>query len=72
MAQMALAWVLQNTNVASAIAGGSRPEQVKENAAAAGKTLSSETHAGINEVLGDAVERDGALAGSMSPLQRPT
>lgn len=72
MAQMAVAWVLQNGNVASAITGGSGPEQVKANAAAAGKSLSSETLAGIDEALGDAVERDGSLVGSMSPEKRPT
>jgi aryl-alcohol dehydrogenase-like predicted oxidoreductase len=72
MAQMAVAWVLQNENVASAITGGSRPEQIKTNAAAAGKSLSSETFTGIDEALGDAVERDGSLVGSMSPKQRPT
>src|SRR6476469_3157492 len=72
MAQMAVAWVLQNDNVASAITGGSRPEQVKTNAAAAGKTLSSETLAGIDVALGDAVERDVSLVGSMSPKNRPT
>ena len=72
MAQMAVAWVLQNDNVASAITGGSRPEQVKTNAAAAGKSLSTETLAGIDEALGDAVERDGSLVGSMSPKNRPT
>ena len=71
MAQLAVAWVLQNDNVASAITGGSRPEQVKDNAAAAGKSLSSETLAGIDEALGDAVERDGTLVGSMSPEKRP-
>jgi len=48
-------------NVASAITGGSRPEHVKDNAAAAGKSLSSETLAGIDEVLADFVERDGSL-----------
>ena len=72
MSQLALAWVLQNTNVASAITGGSRPEQVTDNATAAGKTLSNETLAGIDEALGDAVERDGTLVGSMSPKNRPT
>jgi aryl-alcohol dehydrogenase-like predicted oxidoreductase len=72
MAQMAVAWVLQNDNVASAITGGSQPEQVKSNAAAAGKSLSSETLAGIDEALGDAVERDGSLVGEMSPKNRPT
>ena len=67
-----MAWVLQNDNVASAITGGSRPEQVKDNAAAAGKSLASETLAGIDEALGDAVERDGSLVGNMSPKQRLT
>jgi aryl-alcohol dehydrogenase-like predicted oxidoreductase len=72
MSQLALAWVLQNDNVASAIAGGSRPEQVKDNAGAAGKRLSEETLAGIDEALGDAVQRDGALVGMSSPKNRPT
>jgi aryl-alcohol dehydrogenase-like predicted oxidoreductase len=72
MSQLAVAWVLQNVNVASAITGGSRPEQVTDNAAAAGKTLSRETLAGIDAALGDAVERDGTLVGSMSPTVRPT
>jgi aryl-alcohol dehydrogenase-like predicted oxidoreductase len=72
MAQMAVAWGLQNDNVASTITGGSRPEQVKDNAAAAGKSLSSETLAGMDEALADAVERDGTLVGSMSPEKRPT
>jgi aryl-alcohol dehydrogenase-like predicted oxidoreductase len=48
MAQLALAWVLQNDNVASAITGASRPEQVRSNAAAAGRKLSPETMAGID------------------------
>ena len=39
MAQLAIAWVLANDNVASAITGGSRPEQITANAAAAGKKL---------------------------------
>jgi aryl-alcohol dehydrogenase-like predicted oxidoreductase len=72
MSQLAVAWVLQNDNVASAITGGSRPEQVTDNAAAAGKTLSSQTLAGIDVALGDAIERDGTLVGSMSPTNRPT
>ena len=41
--QLALAWVLRRTEVSSAIVGASRPEQVAENAAASGKTLSPET-----------------------------
>ena len=58
MAQLAVAWVLQNDNVATAITGGSRPEQVDGNAEAAGKKLSAETMAGIDEALGDAVESE--------------
>ena len=51
IAQLAIAWVLQNDNVASAITGGSRPEQVTSNAAAAEHRLSPETMAGINSAL---------------------
>ena len=72
MAQMAVAWVLQNENVASAIVGASRPEQVIDTAAAAGRALSRDTLAGIDEALGDAITRDGSLVGAMSPSTRPT
>ena len=44
MAQLAIAWVLQNDNVASAITGASRPDQVAGNAQAADHRLSAETH----------------------------
>ncbi|QDP97674.1 aldo/keto reductase [Microlunatus elymi] len=70
MAQLAVAWVLTNDNVASAITGGSRPEQVTDNAAAAGKKLSAETLQRIDEVLGDAVERDPARTAQSSPKTR--
>jgi aryl-alcohol dehydrogenase-like predicted oxidoreductase len=70
MAQLAIAWVLQNDNVASAITGGSRPEQVQNNAAAAGRRLSAETLAGIDEALSEAIERDGAKVGHASPKRR--
>jgi aryl-alcohol dehydrogenase-like predicted oxidoreductase len=69
-AQLAVAWVLQNDNVATAITGGSKPEQVKDNAAAAGKKLSAETMSRIDEVLGDAVERDPARTAQTSPKSR--
>jgi aryl-alcohol dehydrogenase-like predicted oxidoreductase len=52
MAQMALAWVLRQENVASAIVGASRPEQVHANASASGVTLSEDTLAAIDEALG--------------------
>jgi aryl-alcohol dehydrogenase-like predicted oxidoreductase len=55
MAQLAIAWVLQNDNVASAITGGSRPEQVQANAQAVGRSLSAETLAGIDAALGDSI-----------------
>lgn len=58
MAQLAVAWVLQNPNVASAIIGASRPEQVAENVKAAGVTLDEEIRNRIDDVLGDVVETD--------------
>ena len=60
MAQLAVAWVLQNQNVAAAIVGASRPEQVHDNVAAAGVHLEADVLARIDEVLGDVVERDPA------------
>jgi aryl-alcohol dehydrogenase-like predicted oxidoreductase len=51
MAQLALAWVLRERNVASAIVGASRPEQVRANAAASGIALDGELLARIDEVL---------------------
>ncbi|MDQ3570673.1 MAG: aldo/keto reductase family protein [Actinomycetota bacterium] len=53
MAQLALAWALRDPNVASAIVGATRPEQVEANAAAAGVTLGPDTLAEIDEILGD-------------------
>ncbi len=51
MAQLALAWVLRQPNVASAIVGASRPEQVRANASAAGITLDPSTLAAVDEAL---------------------
>jgi aryl-alcohol dehydrogenase-like predicted oxidoreductase len=51
MAQLALAWVLREPNVASAIIGASRPQQVEENAAAAGIELDEETLQEIDDAL---------------------
>jgi aryl-alcohol dehydrogenase-like predicted oxidoreductase len=55
MSQMAIAWVLQNDNVASAITGGSRPDQVASNAQAAGHHLSDETMTAIDRALASPV-----------------
>jgi len=63
MAQLAIAWVLQNQNVSAAIIGATRPEQVRENVRAAGRTLEPEVLKQIEEVLGDVVERDPSKIG---------
>ncbi|HUA11095.1 MAG TPA: aldo/keto reductase family protein [Solirubrobacteraceae bacterium] len=57
MAQLALAWVLREPNVASAITGASRPEQVRQNAAASGKVLDQELLDAIDAALGDVAVR---------------
>jgi aryl-alcohol dehydrogenase-like predicted oxidoreductase len=63
MAALAVAWVLQNDNVGSAIIGASRPEQVVDNVKAAGVTLSGEVLARIDDVLEGFIERDPARTG---------
>ena len=55
MAQLALAWVLREPDVASAIVGASRPEQVEENAAASGIQLDEETLRAIDDAVGAVV-----------------
>jgi aryl-alcohol dehydrogenase-like predicted oxidoreductase len=61
LAQLAVAWVLQNKNVASAIIGASRPEQVVENVKAAGKVLEQSLLDKIDAVLDDVVTTDPRL-----------
>ncbi|WP_262106380.1 aldo/keto reductase family protein [Arthrobacter sp. Marseille-P9274] len=58
MAQLAVAWVLQNGNVASAIIGASRPEQIASNVQAAGVKLDEGTMSRIEEAIGALAERD--------------
>ena len=70
MAQLAVAWVLQNDNVAAALVGASRPEQVGENVKAAGVTLEPELLSRIDEALGDIVERDPAKTAETAPRGR--
>ena len=69
MAQLAVAWVLQNENVAAAIIGASRPEQIAENVKASGVEIPAELMSRIDEALGDIVERDPAK--TQSPATRP-
>ena len=71
LAQLAVAWVLQNDNVASALVGASRPEQVHENVKAAGVRIPAELMTRIDDVLGDVVERDPTRTAANSPQRRP-
>jgi aryl-alcohol dehydrogenase-like predicted oxidoreductase len=69
MAQLAVAWVLQNPNVASAIVGASRPEQLADNVKAVGVKLDADLLKEIDGVLDAIVERDPARTDS--PARRP-
>src|SRR5215217_6788976 len=69
MANLAIAWVLANDNVAGAIVGASRPEQITSNAKASGISLNDEVLKKVEEVLGDLVETDPTK--TMSPVSRP-
>ncbi|NEN06631.1 aldo/keto reductase [Diaminobutyricibacter tongyongensis] len=69
MAQLAVAWVLQNPNVAGAIVGASRPEQVASNAKAAGIKLDAAVLARIDQAVGDVAETDPEQ--TVSPDRRP-
>jgi voltage-dependent potassium channel beta subunit len=70
MAQLAIAWVLQNDNVASALVGASRPEQVGENVKASGVKIPDELMSRIDDVLGDIVVRDAAKTAETAPQTR--
>ena len=68
MAQLSIAWVLQNQNVASAIMGASRPEQIEKNVAAAGVKLDAGIMEKIDAAIGSLAERDPAQ--TKSPASR--
>jgi aryl-alcohol dehydrogenase-like predicted oxidoreductase len=68
MAQLAIAWVLQNNNVSSAIVGASRPEQVTENVKASGVVLDAEIMAAVDQALDPIIQRDPSL--TQSPPHR--
>jgi len=67
MASLALAWVLQEENVASAIIGASRPEQVQDNVKAVGVRLDPELKRRMDELLGPVTVTDPALTTSPKP-----
>jgi aryl-alcohol dehydrogenase-like predicted oxidoreductase len=68
LAQLAVAWTLQNDNVSAAIIGASRPEQVTENVKASGVKLEAEAMKRIDDILGDVIERDPSK--TVSPPKR--
>lgn len=67
LAQLAVAWVLQNPNISSAIIGASKPSQIKENVKASGVKLSNETMKSIDKALGKLPEKDPAKTVSPQP-----
>jgi aryl-alcohol dehydrogenase-like predicted oxidoreductase len=69
MAQLAVAWTLQNPNVSAAIVGATRPEQVLDNAGAAGVRLDEGLMRRIDDILGPEIITDPAL--TSSPAGRP-
>jgi aryl-alcohol dehydrogenase-like predicted oxidoreductase len=69
MAQLAVAWVLQNSNVSAAIIGASRPEQVRDNVKASGVRLEADLLKAIDDALDPVAERDPAK--TQSPARRP-
>jgi aryl-alcohol dehydrogenase-like predicted oxidoreductase len=71
MAALAVAWVLQNDNVAAAIIGASRPEQVVENVKAVGIRLDAGVLERIDKILGDAVNADPTVVAQSTMTNRP-
>ena len=69
MSQMALAWVLQNPNISSAIMGATKPAQIKDNVKASGVKLPPEVMKAIDEAIGKVAERDPKK--NVSPNPRP-
>jgi aryl-alcohol dehydrogenase-like predicted oxidoreductase len=67
LSQLSIAWVLQNSNVSSAIIGATKPSQIKENVKASGVKLSQATMREIDRVLGSLPERNPAKTESPRP-----
>jgi aryl-alcohol dehydrogenase-like predicted oxidoreductase len=70
MPQLAIAWVLQNPNVAAALVGASRPEQLADTVKASGVKLDADTMAAIDTALGDVVNDDPDDTYTVSPKER--
>jgi aryl-alcohol dehydrogenase-like predicted oxidoreductase len=71
MSQLAVAWVLQNPNVASAIIGASRPEHVRENVKAAGLLIPADLMGQIEDTLRDVAVIDPAQTAAGQPARPP-
>ena len=71
MPQLAIAWVLQNPNVAAALVGASRPEQIASNVAASGVTLDADTMSAIDDAVGGVAVTDAEETYTVSPKSRP-
>lgn len=71
MPQMAIAWVLANPNIAAALVGASRPEQLDETVQASGITLDADTVEAINSALAGVSNQDPQATYSVSPRTRP-
>lgn len=71
MPQLAIAWVLQNQNVAAAIVGASRPEQLANTVKASGVVLEAEVMTAIDAALAPVAVTDPELTYEVSPKQRP-
>jgi aryl-alcohol dehydrogenase-like predicted oxidoreductase len=71
MGQLAIAWVLTNDNIASAIVGASRPQQIADNVAAVGHRLDADTMAAVDAVVGSVANADADQTDKMSPEKRP-
>ncbi|MCR2815388.1 aldo/keto reductase family protein [Microbacterium jiangjiandongii] len=71
MPQLAIAWVLQNPNVAAALVGASRPQQLEDTVKASGVTLDADTMSAIDDALSGAAETDPENTYEVSPKSRP-
>ncbi|HKY13383.1 MAG TPA: aldo/keto reductase family protein [Microthrixaceae bacterium] len=71
MAQLSIAWVLRNDNVASAIVGASRPDQIEDNVVAVDAELDDDLVAAVEEVLAPDVVADPTLTERLAPAGRP-
>ncbi|WP_434811035.1 aldo/keto reductase family protein [Microbacterium sp. bgisy189] len=71
MPQLAIAWVLQNPNVAAALVGASRPEQLEDNVKASGVVLDADTMAAIDAALSPVAVTDPQETYKVSPAARP-